>query len=137
MSLPPLSWIFWATASPPPASPPSGTPSFAAPCTISRCALATRRTRCLPSDSNPARTLQHRPRYPGFGAARPLPSASGISRCGGLWRPAGYTLPQSNQQNHTGNRFPLACRQGFLHAPPPFSTTPLLGPPATAKRRPD
>ncbi len=35
-------------------------------------------------------------------------------------RPAGYTLPQSNQQNRAGNRFPLARRQGFLHAPPPF-----------------
>jgi hypothetical protein len=45
------------------------TPSFAAPCTTSRCASATRRTRCLPSDSNPARILQRRPRYPGSGAA--------------------------------------------------------------------
>ncbi len=33
--------------------------------------------------------------------------------------------------------FYLASRQGFLHAPPPFSTTPLLGPPAAAERRPD
>ncbi len=36
-----------------------------------------------------------------------------------------------------GNRFPLAHCQGFLHAPPPFSTSPPLGPPATAKRRQD
>ncbi len=52
-------------------------------------------------------------------------------------RPAGYTSLHSNQLNRAGNRFPLACRQGFLHALPPFSTTPPLGPPATAKRRQD
>ncbi len=45
--------------------------------------------------------------------------------------------PHRSQQNRAGNRFPLACSQGFLHAPPPFSTTPPLGPPATAERRPD
>jgi hypothetical protein len=48
-----------------------------------------------------------------------------------------YTSPHSNQKNRAGNHFLLAHRQGFLHAPLPFSTTPLLGPPATAKRRPD
>ncbi len=53
------------------------------------------------------------------------------------WRPAGYISPHSYQQNPAGNRFPLARRQGFLHAPPPFSTTPPLGPPATAVRRQD
>ncbi len=52
-------------------------------------------------------------------------------------RPAGYTSPQSYQPNRAGNRFPLARRQGFLHAPPPFSTTPPLGPPATAECRQD
>ncbi len=31
----------------------------------------------------------------------------------GRRRPAGYTSPHSNQQNHAGNRFPLARRQGF------------------------
>jgi hypothetical protein len=50
---------------------------------------------------------------------------------------AGYSSPHSNQQTRAGNRFPLACRQGFLHAPPPFSTTPPLGPPATAEHHPD
>jgi hypothetical protein len=49
---------------------------------------------------------------------------------------AGYILPHSSQQNRAGNRFPLARRQGFLHTPPPFSTPPPLGPPATAERRP-
>jgi hypothetical protein len=43
----------------------------------------------------------------------------------------------SNQQNRAVNHFPLARRQRFLHAPPPFSTTPPLGPPATADHRPD
>ncbi len=52
-------------------------------------------------------------------------------------RPAGYTSPLSHQPNRDVNRFPLARRQGFLHTPPPFSTTPPLGPPATAERRPD
>jgi hypothetical protein len=28
-------------------------------------------------------------------------------------QPPGYTSPRSNQQNCAGNRFPLACRQGF------------------------
>ncbi len=42
----------------------------------------------------------------------------------------------SSQQNRAGKRFPLASRQGFLHAPPPFSTMLPLGPPATAERRP-
>jgi hypothetical protein len=51
--------------------------------------------------------------------------------------PPRYTSPHSNQQNRAGNRFPLARRQGFLHAPPPFSTTPPLCLPATAERRPD
>ncbi len=40
-------------------------------------------------DSNHARILQRRRRYPGFGAARPPPSASGISRRWGPQRPAG------------------------------------------------
>ncbi len=84
-----------------------------------------------------APTLMHHPRSPGSGAARPPPSASGIFPHQGPWRPAGYTLHHSNQQNRAGNRFPQSHRQGFLHAPPPFSTTPLLGPPATAERRPD
>jgi len=43
----------------------------------------------------------------------------------------------SHQPNRDGNRFPLAHRQGFLHAPPPFQTTPPLGPLATAERRQD
>ncbi len=62
-------------------------------------------------------------------------SSTGIFR--GPRRPAGYTSLHSNQQNRAGNRFPLARRQGFLHAPLPFSTPPPLGPPATAERRPD
>ncbi len=45
-------------------------------------------------------------------------------------RPAGYISPHNSQQNRAGNRFPLA-------APPPFSTPPPLGPPATAALRPD
>ncbi len=52
-------------------------------------------------------------------------------------RPARYTLPQSYQPNRARNRFPLARRQGFLHAPPLFWTSPPLGPPATAERRQD
>jgi hypothetical protein len=55
---------------------------------------------------------------------------------GPLW-PAGYTLFQNNQQNRAGNHFPLARRQGFLHAPPPFLTTPPLGLPSTAERHQD
>jgi hypothetical protein len=91
----------------------------------------TLRTRCLPSDSSPAPTLQRRLRSPGSGAARPPPSASGISpRQGPQW-PAGYTSPHSNQQNRAGNSFPLARCQGFLHAPPPLNR------PATAESRPD
>jgi len=82
-------------------------------------------------------TAQRRLRSPGSGAARPPPSASGIFPHQGPRRPAGYTLPHSNQQNRAGNLFPLARRQGFLHALPPFSTTVPLGPPATAERRPD
>jgi len=105
------------------------TPSFADPFTTSR--------RCLLSDSNHARTLQRRRRYPGRGAARPPPSASGISRRRGPSQPAGCTSPQSYQPNRAGNRFPLARRQGFLHAPPPFSTTSPLDPLATAERRQD
>ncbi len=96
--------------------------------TTSRCASTTRRTRCPPSDSSPAPTPQRRLRSPGSGAARPLPSASGIFPHQGPRRPVGYTSPHSNQQNRAGNRFPLARRQGFLHAPPPFSTPPPLGP---------
>jgi hypothetical protein len=113
------------------------TPSFADPFTTSRCASATRWIRCLLSDSNHARTLQRRRRYPGRGAARPPPSASGISRRRGPSQPAGCTSPQSHQPNRAGNRFPLARRQGFLHAPPPFSTTSPLDPLATAERRQD
>jgi hypothetical protein len=105
--------------------------------TTSRCASATRRTRCPPSDSSPAPTPQRRLRSPGSGVAHPPPSASGIFPRQGPRRPAGYTSPHSNQQNRARNRFPLARRQGFLHAPPPFSTPPPLDPPATAERRPD
>ncbi len=65
----------------------------------------------------------------------PATSVSEIFPRRGPRRPAGYASPHSNQQNRAGNRFPLARRQGFLHAPPPFSTP--LGPPATAERRPD
>jgi hypothetical protein len=43
----------------------------------------------------------------------------------------------SSQQNHSGNRFPLASRQGFLHATPLFPTMTPLDPPVTAERRPD
>ncbi len=178
--------------------------SFAAPCTTSRCALATRRIRCPPSDSSPAPTLQRRLRSPGFGAIAaavcfqdfpPQQSAElrrepvPLARCQGFLhapppfsatpllsppatakrhpdqtsrpaqprvrgyppaavcfqifpfqgprRPAGYVSPHSSQQNRARNCFPLACSKGFLHAPPPFLTTPLLGPPATAERRPD
>ena len=68
---------------------------------------------------------------------RPPPSASEIFHRRGPWRPAGYASPHSIQQNCTGNRFPLARRQGFLYAPPPFSSPSPLGPPATAERRPD
>jgi hypothetical protein len=50
----------------------------------------------------------------------PPPSASGTFLRQGPRRPAGYTSTRSNQQNRAGNRFPLARRQGFLHAPPPF-----------------
>jgi hypothetical protein len=99
--------------------------------------IGTRWTRCLHSDSNHARILQRRRRCPGFVAARPPPYASGISRRRGPWRPAMYTSPQSYQPNRAGNRFPLARRQGFLHAPPPFSTTSPLGPLAAAERRQD
>jgi hypothetical protein len=113
------------------------TPSFAGLFTTSRCASATRWTRCQPSGSNHALILQRRPRCPGFGAARPPPYASGTSRRREPRQPAGYTSPLSHQPNRDGNRFPLARRQGFLHAPPPFSTTPPLGPPATAERRQD
>jgi hypothetical protein len=48
-----------------------------------------------------------------------------------------YTSPPNFKPNRDGNRFPLARRQGFLHAPPPFQTTPPLGPLATAERRQD
>jgi hypothetical protein len=113
------------------------TPSFTAPCIISRCASATRRTRCLPSDSSPAPTLQRHLRSPGSGAARLPPSASRIFPCPGPRRPVGCILPHSSQQNRAGNRCPLARRQGFLHCQPLFSTTLPLGPPATAKHRPD
>jgi hypothetical protein len=51
--------------------------------------------------------------------------------------PTGCISLHSNQQSRAGNCFPLARHQGFLHAPPPFSTLPLLGPPATTERRPD
>ena len=59
------------------------------------------------------------------------------SRRRGLQRPAGYISLHSYPRNRAGNRFPLARRQGFLNAPPLFSTTPLLGPLATAEHRPD
>jgi hypothetical protein len=108
------------------------TPSFAAPCTISCCASATRRTRCPPSGSNPPPTPLCRLRSPGSGAARPPPSACGICPRQGLRQSAGYTSHCSHQ-NRAGDRFPLANCQGFFHTPPPFSTMPLLGPPATAK----
>jgi hypothetical protein len=63
---------------------------------------------------------------------RGCPPAAGIfPRQGPQWL-AGYTSPRSSQQNCAGNHFPLASRQEFLHAPPPFSTMPL-GPPATAE----
>ncbi len=68
---------------------------------------------------------------------RPLPGFPAAGGRQGPRRPTGYTSLHSNQQNRAGNRFPLARPQGFLHAPLPFSTTPLLGPPATAERRPD
>jgi hypothetical protein len=48
---------------------------------------------------------------------RPPPSAPGIFPRQGLRRPTGYISPHSNQQNRTGNCFPLAGRQGFLHSP--------------------
>ncbi len=64
------------------------------------------------------------PAQPRVWGHRPPPSASRI-------------FPHSSQQNRARNRFPLERCQGFLHAPPPFSTTPLLGQPATAKHRPD
>ncbi len=51
------------------------TPSFADPFTTSRCASATRWIRCLLSDSNHARTLQRRRRYPGRVAAGPAPQS--------------------------------------------------------------
>jgi hypothetical protein len=76
-------------------------------------------------------------RSQGSGAARSPLSASGIFPRRWPQRPAGYVSPCSNQQNRAGNRFPLASHQGFLHAPPPFSTMPPLGLPATAERRPD
>jgi hypothetical protein len=94
--------------------------SFATPCTTSCCALATRSTRCLPSDSSPALILQCCLRCPGSVAVRPPLSTSGIFPRQGPQRPAVYTSPHSNQQNRSGNRFPLARHQGFLHAPPPF-----------------
>jgi hypothetical protein len=68
---------------------------------------------------------------------RPPPPTSEIFHRRGPWRPAGYASPHSIQQNRAGNRFPLARRQGFLHAPLPFSTPSPLGPPATAERCPD
>ncbi len=89
---------------------------------------------CLPSDSSPAPTLQCRQRCPGSEAARPPPSASEIFPRRGPLLPAGYAFPHSNQQSRAGNRFPLAHLQGFLHAPPPFSTPLPLGPPVTAER---
>jgi hypothetical protein len=107
------------------------TPSFAAPCIISRCVSAKRRTRCPPSGSNPAPTPPHRLRSQGSGAACTQPSASGIFSLQGPQRPAGYISPRSSQQNCVGNLFSLANRQGFLHTPPPFSSTPPLGLPAT------
>jgi hypothetical protein len=72
---------------------------------------------CLPMDSSPAPILQRRQRCPGSGAARLPPSASDILPRRGPRRPAGYASLHSNQQNRAGNRFPLARRQGFLHAP--------------------
>jgi hypothetical protein len=113
------------------------TPLFAVLFTTSRCASATGWTRCQPSGSNHSPILLRRPRCPGFGDARPPPYASGTSRRREPWQPAGYTSPPNRQPNRDGNRFPLARRQGFLHAPPLFSTTPPLGPPATAERRQD
>jgi hypothetical protein len=68
------------------------------------------------------------PVQPGSGAARPPPSASEICPR----QPARYTSPRSSQQNRTGNGFPLASRQGFLHALPPFSAMLPLGPPSIA-----
>jgi hypothetical protein len=65
------------------------------------------------------------------------PSASGVFPRPGPQHPAVCTLPHSSLQNRAGNRFPLAICQGFLHAPPPFSTTPPLSPLATAECRPD
>jgi hypothetical protein len=111
--------------------------AVAVPFTTSRCASATGWKRCQPSDSNHAPILQRRPRCPEFGAARPPLYASGTSRRREPWQPAGYTSPPNCQPNRDGNRFPLARRQGFLHAPPLFSTAPPLGPPATAERRQD
>ncbi len=58
----------------------------------------------------------------------PLPGAAAARRV--------HFAPQLPAEPHR-NRFPLACRQGFLHAQPPFSTTPPLGLSATAERRQD
>ena len=77
------------------------------------------------------------PALPRVRGRPPAAVRSGTSRRQEPRQPAGYTSPLSHQPNRDGNRFPLACRQGFLHAPLLFSTTPPLGPPATAERRQD
>jgi hypothetical protein len=67
---------------------------------------------------------------PGPPARRhPLPR---FSPAGGRGGPQGTLRPTASSIH-----FPLARRQGFLHAPPPFSTLLPLGPQATAERRPD
>jgi hypothetical protein len=81
----------------------------------------------LPLDTTPPPPASRRRGCPEFGAARPPPSASGTFHRRGPWQPAGHTSPPNRQLNRDGNRFPLARRQGFLHAPPPFSTTPPHG----------
>ena len=66
-------------------------------------------------------------------ALSPLPSAFGILPRLAFRRPAGYILPRHMQGNRAGNRFPLASRQGFLYALPPFP----LGPHETPEHQTD
>ena len=67
----------------------------------------------------PAATPQHRQLCHAHGADRPA-SASEISRRQGCGQAAKYISPPSTPQKRRGNRFPLASRQGVLHAPPLF-----------------
>ncbi len=114
-------------------------PLYDGPYTVIRCSLH-HFTLCIGDKVDKVSTLRLKPctdptAPPALPRVRDRPPAAVRIQYFPPRRPAGYTSPHSNQQNRAGNRFPLAHRQGFLHAPPPFSTTLPLGPPATAERR--